>query len=139
MTKTVSPTGPQTGGPREFQIPLIPSPTFPDLRGFWGSGVTLRLDRPGRLLRYRLLYVDRTGSTRRAVGGPLVPGPCADAVELGVAIDNDGGSGAESARGLADGTEILVRAGDVLLLGGVRFRIRVVRNVYLELDLLPED
>jgi hypothetical protein len=73
--------------------------------------------------RYRVGGVPRGSSGRRVDGGPLVEGPWAYVYELAGVIDNHGGTGAESARMRAEGTEHDLVPGDVIRFDDREYKI----------------
>jgi hypothetical protein len=73
--------------------------------------------------RYRVGGVPRGASGRQVDGGPLVPGPWAYVYELAGVIDNHGGTGAESARMRAAGTEHDLVPGDVIRFDDREYKI----------------
>lgn len=98
----------------------------------WSKGEKTFLNR-STSERYRIGFVGPEQSGRKETGGPMVPGPWAFAYGLCVVINNRGGSGAESARRLAEGNEIEFDFGDVFEIEGVQFCANVAHNGNLEL------
>lgn len=72
----------------------------------------------GRGVRLGIGYVPAGSAARQEQGGPLIPGPWAYTYPLASVIDNEGGTGAESARGLAAGTEYVAEVGDRFTIAG---------------------
>jgi hypothetical protein len=83
--------------------------------------------------RYRVGGVPRGASGRQVDGGPLVPGPWAYVYELAGVIDNHGGTGAESARMRASGTEHDLVPGDVIRFDDREYKIAVDARGYVQL------
>lgn len=77
-----------------------------------------------RTERFSILYVGPEGSCRLVHGGPIVPGPHAFLIPQCTVVAAVGGTGAESARNRAAGTEVELRAGDRLVLNGLVFEIQ---------------
>ena len=84
--------------------------------------------------RWGVFAVPRGESGRQVDGGPLVPGPWAGLFQLAGVIDNHGGSAAESARDRAAGLEHPVAAGDVVVIDGCSYTVRVDRCGYASLE-----
>jgi len=73
--------------------------------------------------RFHIGAVPAGQSDRQAANGPLVDGPWAYAYGAAVVLNNQGGSGAESERKLAEGTEHLVALGDHVIIDGIEYKI----------------
>jgi hypothetical protein len=89
--------------------------------------------RPTSSGRYRVGGVPRGVSGRQIDGGPLVPGPWAYVYELASVIDNHGGTGAESARMRASGTEHDLVPGDVIRFDDCEYKIAVDARGFVQL------
>jgi hypothetical protein len=84
--------------------------------------------------RYRVGGVPRGASGRKVDGGPLVPGPWAYVYELAGMIDNHGGTGAESDRMRAAGTEHDLVPGDVIRFDDCEYKIALDARRYVILQ-----
>lgn len=118
--------------PRTISIPMVPDSDRPA-----PLARTLRTEHViniGRLKRYGIGAVPRGSEARKVQDGPMVRGPWAYVYGLGVVMDNHGGTGAERARKLAEGTEHDVAEGDLLEIDGVTYQIRIDRWGDLHLD-----
>lgn len=86
--------------------------------------------------RHKIGYIGPRGVGRRVDQGPILPGPFAYAFGLGVAITANPAhsTAAESQRLRKTGLEHTVHDGDLVVFPGVAFRVRIVRNDWIELD-----
>jgi hypothetical protein len=117
---------------RTISIPMVPdltrnAPLTPLL-------CTEHVIHVGNYRRYGIGAVPRGSEARKVTGGPMVPGPWAYVYGLSSVIDNHGGTGAERARKLAEGTEHDIAEGDLLEIDGVTYALRIDRWGDLRLD-----
>jgi hypothetical protein len=99
----------------------------------WTSDAVLKVGRN----RFKFGFVGPDGTAVRVDYGPALPGPYAYGFALGVAIDNRGGSGAESRRRL--GYEKDAQIGDTVEIRGYRFVIGAAPNDNIALTLVDPD
>jgi len=99
-----------------------------------GTKVATTLRLRGTFHRFGLGFVAEGDEGRQEMHGPLVPGPWAYAFGLCTVIDNYGGTGREAAEREEAGLEHEVSAGDVVVVGGHRYTVRIERGQYLYLD-----
>lgn len=93
----------------------------------------------GHGVRLGIGYVPPTAAARRTTGGELVPGPWVYTYPLASIIDNYGGTAAESARKLAEGTEYEAKVGDLFEVDGRVYELTDTKRFgYPELTLLEE-
>lgn len=99
--------------------------TLPCTRYQVGTHISVKTDHVlsirGR--RYGVGGIPEGASGRKVHEGPLVPGPWAYLYELATVLDNHGGTGAESTRMRAAGTEHVVAIGDAVCFDGCKYEI----------------
>lgn len=129
----------QTPAARTIEIPVehknpAPGSMMFDLdNGHWSTKHVLNVH--GK--RHGLGGWTAAGTGRLICGGPLVSGPVAYSFGLCVVIDNYGGTGAESERMRAAGTEHVAEFGDVVRLDGSSYRIDPVPYNRDQVSLVP--
>jgi len=114
--------------------------SFGVYRGQWDASLIISRPHrrgPGYLpYRFGIGYVDETGECRRVYQGPIEPGPYAYTygLSVGITADPSMSTAAEHERNAAQNLEIQVEDGQLLQLGFHLFRVRYVRDQWIELD-----
>jgi hypothetical protein len=129
--------GYEVAGTAKTITPVLRPSIYDNEHGKWDA--VLVITRPGlrgTKYRFQIGYVDPTGSCRREYQGEILPGPYAYAYGLATCIASDPrmGTAAEVAANEARGLEVAVEDGDIIRLGWELFRVRYLRDQWIELD-----
>jgi hypothetical protein len=105
-----------------------------DVIDHWESNVVLVTPNGHR---HKIGYVGPRGAARRVQGGEVLPGPYMFAYGLATCISSNPkmSTGYESQQLKEKGLEFTVDDGDVIVVPGAAFTVRILRRDWIELDL----